>query len=61
MAKVLDCGLWSSEFELQLGYYVNLTVEGVAPSLTPLCSSYWKGSLRVALDYGRQLITALAK
>ena len=29
--------------------------EGVAPSPTPRCSSYWKGSLRVALDNGRQL------
>ena len=29
--------------------------EGVAPSSTPWCSSYWKGSFRVALDYGRQL------
>ena len=29
--------------------------EGVAPSPTPRCSSYWKGSLRVALDYSRQL------
>ena len=28
---------------------------GVAPSSTPRCSSYWKGSLWVALDYGRQL------
>ena len=27
----------------------------VAPSPTPRCSSYWKGSLLVALDYGRQL------
>ena len=27
----------------------------VAPSPTPRCSSYWKGSLRVALDYSRQL------
>ena len=26
--------------------------KGVAPS-TPGCSSYWKGSLRVALDYDR--------
>ena len=24
--------------------------KGVAPSLTPRCSSYWKGSLRVALN-----------
>ena len=28
---------------------------GVAPSPTPRCSSYWKRSLRVTLDYGRQL------
>ena len=28
---------------------------GVAPSPTPRCSSYWKGSLRVTLDYSRQL------
>ena len=28
---------------------------GVAPSPSPLCSSYWKRSLRVILDYGRQL------
>ena len=26
-----------------------------APSPTPLCSSYRKGSLQVILDYGRQL------
>ena len=29
--------------------------KGVAPSSTPWCSSYRKGSLRVTLDYGRQL------
>ena len=29
--------------------------KGVAPSPTPQCSSYWKGSLLVALDYGREL------
>ena len=29
--------------------------KGVAPSPTPQCSSYLKGSLLVALDYGRQL------
>ena len=28
---------------------------GLAPSPTPWCSSYRKGSLRVTLDYGRQL------
>ena len=30
--------------------------KGIAPSPTLQCSSYWKGSLLVALDYGRQLI-----
>ena len=29
--------------------------KGVAPSPTPQCSSYWKGSFRVTLDYGRKL------
>ena len=29
--------------------------KGVALSPTPWCSSYWKGSFRVTLDYGRQL------
>ena len=29
--------------------------KGVMPSPTSWCSSYWKGSLPVALDYGRQL------
>ena len=28
--------------------------KGVASSPTPRCSSYWKGSLLVALDYSRQ-------
>ena len=28
---------------------------GVAPSPTPWCSSYWKESLQVTLDYGHQL------
>ena len=27
----------------------------VAPSPTPQCSSYWKGSLQVTLDSGHQL------
>ena len=29
--------------------------KGVSPSPTPWCRSYWKGSFRIALDYGRQL------
>ena len=34
---------------------LNTPGKGVTPSPTPSCSSYWKGSLLVALDYGRQL------
>ena len=30
--------------------------KGVAPSPTSWCINYWKGSLLVALDYGRQLL-----
>ena len=33
--------------------------KGVAPSPTPWCSSYYKGNLRVALDYGHQLYLQL--
>ena len=33
--------------------------KGVAPSPTPWCSSYWKRSLPVALDYRRQLYLKL--
>ena len=29
--------------------------KGVLPFFTPWCSSYWKGSLQITLDYGRQL------
>ena len=35
--------------------------KGVAPSPTPWCSSYRKGSLRVTLDYGRQLYYLLIR
>ena len=33
--------------------------KGVAPSPTTRCSSYWKGSLQVTLDKGRQLYLLL--
>ena len=33
--------------------------KGVAPSPTPRCSSYWKGSLRVALNYSCQVYLLL--
>ena len=34
--------------------------KGVAPSPILWCSSYWKGSLLVALDYGRQQLKNIA-
>ena len=48
-----DCFIVSQLFSVarHAGYF-NL---GVAPSPTPRCRSYWKGSLLVALDYGCQL------
>ena len=33
--------------------------KGVVPSPALWCSSYWKGSLQVTLDYGWQLLTLL--
>ena len=33
--------------------------KGVVPNCIPWCSSYWKGSLRVTLDYGHQLYLQL--
>ena len=35
--------------------------KGVVPSPTPRCSSYWKGSLLVTLDYSRQIFLCLKK
>ena len=69
--KAMDCGIVIREFEHQSRYYLQFRTnthgkgmnylillfsrEGVAPSPTSWCSSYRKGSLRVTLDYGRQL------
>ena len=33
--------------------------KGVAPSPTPWCSGYWKGSLWVSLDYGHNIFLRL--
>ena len=40
---------------ISYGPTVRWTLYGVAPSHTPRCSSYWKGSLLVAPDYPCQL------
>ena len=53
---LLDASLLNTQhYTVQIKGKVEQSREGVAPSPTPWCSSYRKGSLRVTLDYGRQL------
>ena len=53
---VLDASLLNIQhYKVLIKGKVEQSREGVAPSPTPWCSSYRKGSLRVTLDYGRQL------
>ena len=53
---VLDASLLNTQhYKVWIKGKVEQSREGVAPSPTPWCSSYRKGSLRVTLDYGRQL------
>ena len=53
---VLDASLFNTQhYKVQIKGKVEQSREGVAPSPTHWCSSYRKGSLRVTLDYGRQL------
>ena len=53
---VLDASLLNTQhYKVQIKGKVEPSREGVAPSPTSWCSSYRKGSLRVTLDYGRQL------
>ena len=53
---VLDASLLSTQhYKVRIKGKVEQSREGVAPSTTPWCSSYQKGSLPVTLDYGRQL------
>ena len=51
---VLDASLLNTQ-HLKSRVKLSNSGKGVAPSPTPWCSSYRKGSLRVTLDYGRQL------
>ena len=60
ITKILKCYLIPSCLTLSNIRYVSRVKwrnqgKGVAPSPTPWCSSYWKGSLLVALDYSHQL------
>ena len=53
---VLDAPLLNTQhYKVRIKGKVEQSWEGVAPSPKPWCSSYRKGSLRVTLDYGRQL------
>ena len=53
---VLDASLLNTQhYKARIKGKVKQSMEGVAPSPTPWCSSYRKGSLRVTIDYGRQL------
>ena len=53
---VLDASLLNTQhYKGRIKGKVEQSREGVAPSPTPWCSSYRKGSFRVTLDYGRQL------
>ena len=53
---VLDAFLLNTQhYKVRIKGKVEQSREGVASSPTPWCSSYRKGSLRVTLDYGRQL------
>ena len=45
----------TQHYKVRIKGNVEPSREGVAPSPTSWCSSYRKGSLRVTLDYGRQL------
>ena len=55
---VLDASLLNTQqYKVRIKGKVEPSREGVAPSPTSWCSSYRKGSLRVTLDYGRQLFT----
>ena len=53
---VLDASLLGTQhYKVRIKDKVEQSRKGVAPSPTHWCSSYRKGSLRVTLDYGRQL------
>ena len=54
---VLDTSMLNTQYyKVHFKGKLDQFMEWVAPSPTPQCSRYWKGSFRVALDYGRQLI-----
>ena len=53
---ILDASLLNTQhYTVWIKGKLKQSREGVAPSLTPWCSSYRKGSLQVIFDYGHQL------
>ena len=57
---VLGAALLNTQrYKIRINGKVEQSREAVAPSLTPWCSTYRKGNLRVTLGYGRQLTTLL--
>ena len=60
LLRSTDASLLNTQhYKVRIKGKVEQSREGVAPFLTPWCSSYRKGSLRVTLDYGRQLYLLL--
>ena len=56
LKMVLDASLLNTQhYKVRIKGKVEQSREGVAPSPTHWCSSYRKGSLRVTLDYVRQI------
>ena len=56
LKMVLDTSLYNpQQYKVRIKGKVEQSSERVAPSRTPRCSGYWKGRVRVALDYSRQL------
>ena len=52
---VLDTSFFNTrQYKVRIKGKVKNPGKGVALSPTPQCSSYWKGSLLVVLDYGHQ-------
>ena len=58
---VLDASLLNTQhYKVWIKGKVEQSWEGLAPSPTPWCSSYRKGSLQITLDKGRQLLLYFA-
>ena len=55
LKMVLDTSLFNTQqYKVRIKGKVEQSRKGVAPSPTPRCSSNWKGSFLVTLNYGRQ-------